>query len=213
MSGDPFQILPPELVSIVLALLPSVALYRVGQVSSRWRLLSDNAMLPRARLGLQRVLRSTTLPTENIHTWSFKMIDDRLSQMPRVSATDYFDNICSFRVLFLATDLLAQRWASGRPTGVQNINRNFGRRYRKAHYAEILSVIIDIQTRTLITGDVSGNLMWWDVVSGKNLYGHHTNMEQHEPPLLAASAGCLALSGDRLAVGTWVGLAFDSCLS
>lgn len=109
MFQDPFQILPPELVRIILSLLPSVDLYRVGQVSPRWRVQSDNAILPRARLGLQRVLRSTRLCTQNIHTWSFRMIDEMLSQMPRVSATDYFDNIHSFRVLFLVTDLLAQR--------------------------------------------------------------------------------------------------------
>ena len=141
------------------------------------------------------------------------MIDEMLSQMPRVSATDYFDKIRSFRVLFLATDLLAQCWTSGRPTSVQNINRNIGRRYRKAHQGEILSIAIDIQTKTLITGDIDGNLVWWDVLSGKILYGHHTNMEQRDRPRVAASAGCLALKGNRLAVGTWVGLAVDCFLS
>lgn len=175
MSQDPFQILPPELVRIVLGLLSSKDLYRLGQVSHCWRFESDNAMLPRARLGLQRVLRSTTLCTQNISTWSSKMINEMLSQMPRISATDYFDNIRSFRVLYLATDLLAQCWSSGRPTSVQNINRNTGRRYRKAHYGEILSVVIDVPTKTLITGDIDGNLVWWDIASGKKSYGHHTN--------------------------------------
>lgn len=207
MPQDPFRILPPELVRIVLTLLPSVDLYRVGQVSPRWRSQTDDAMLPGARLGLQRALRNTTLCTQNIHTWSFKMIDEMLLQMPRVSATDYFDKIRSFRVLFLAMDLLAQRWGSGRPTNLQNINRNIGRRHRKVHYGEILSVVIDIQTKTLITGDIDGKMVWWDVVSGKELYGHHTNMENCDRPRIAASVGCLALRGDRLAVGTWVRLA------
>ncbi len=204
-TRDLWSTLSTELCLFIIDYLPPKSLLAASQVSCQWRHLCDSIILPQLKLELPRLLRHTSRPTHNISDWSSQDVDNLLKQLPRISATDFFSDIPTFRTLNLALRLLRDAWDGGRPRNVEILNAG-GHRLKQRHAyhsRQITSVIIDAENQVIITGDINGLVICWDVKTGEKVQ----DFVIHEDPLdpsLRAMIGTMALKGNLLAIGCWV---------
>ncbi|KAI9697915.1 MAG: hypothetical protein M1836_004267 [Candelina mexicana] len=204
-SEDLFSALPTELRLSIFAYLKPRSLFAASQVSSQWRHLCDSIVLLQVKLKLPRLLPTTTHSTHNISAWSSQDVDNLLHQLPRISATDFFTNVPTFRTFGLSMRLLEDTWDGGRPCDVKILNSGRHRlRPRHAyHNAEITSVIIDAMKQNLITGDIEGLVICWNIKTGQKEQGFLI-YEDPSRPHQRAMIGAMALRDNLLAIGCWI---------
>lgn len=190
LIGDLISSLPPELASYVFKILDLEDLFACSAVCTSWRMMmlhgADYLYAPHLRRKYDRIkhCRDHIRTNENAQQILYKY--------SQISATSYFDDATTLRELVLKVLRLNRQWKSGNPTRHTDLNACL------IHRDPVETVIVDPRYRLVISGDMSGKVVFWSTETGVS---QPVKVYETHPP---AAISAMALNEDHLAIGTWV---------
>jgi hypothetical protein len=198
-SLDPFVRIPSEVCAMILSLLPDKDLIAASHVSSflRSQCLDDSLYAPLVKPRLDSLLQSTELFPGDISGYTPTKVKELVSNLSRISATSYFNDIDSIREFFLRQRFLMRSWSAGRPQMVQRLRIPKDYQASKGPRAPIDKLAIDPVFNQVISIDRVARVVFWDLETG-------TITKSFKLELINISNRLMDLKGDFLLIGAWV---------